>query len=107
MPFPFAKTITVIRESVDAYGDHTAGTSHQVEGCVVYPTTSTETIAGGMDVLTFGLTVVLPPGSDILSTDTVNVDGTIYRVADEPFPYQSPLTNTQSGIEAHLTAAMG
>ena len=107
MTFPFSKTVTVIRESVDAYGDHTAGASHQVGGCVVYPTTSTETILGGMDELTFGLTLVMPPGSDILSTDTVNVDGTIYRVNGEPFEYDSPLTNTRAGVKVNLTASEG
>lgn len=105
-PLAFPETVTVIRQTVDAYGDTTAGASHEIEDCAAWPTTSTETVAGGQDVVIFGLTLWLPPGSDILSTDKVTVRGTTYDVNDQPALYKNPHTGT-SGIEVLLTAATG
>lgn len=107
MPLPFAETVTVTRQIVDNYGDHTAGASHDESGCAVWATTSTETVAGGQDVVIFGLTVLFPPTADVLSTDTVTVRGVVYSVNDQPALFKSPLTGTQSGIEVLLKAATG
>ncbi len=104
---PFAETVTIVRQTVDAYGDHTAGASHYQAGCAVWPTTGKETIVGGMDVVVFGFTVLMPADADILPTDQVILRGITYDVDGEPALYMSPLTGTQSGIEVHLTTATG
>lgn len=105
--FPFAETVTVTRQTQNQFGDHTAGTTHTIDGCAVWPTVSVETIVGGMDTTVFGLTVLMPPGSDILATDTVTVRGVVYLVNGQPSLYNSPLTGTQSGIEVHLQTMTG
>lgn len=107
MPLPFGETIIVTRQTVNAYGDHIAGASHSVSGCAIWPTTGTETVVGGMDVVVFGLTALLPPGSDVLSSDTVTARGVVYRVNGEPSLFKSPLTGFESGIEIQLTQAKG
>ncbi|HEV3309961.1 MAG TPA: hypothetical protein VG815_05550 [Chloroflexota bacterium] len=107
MPLPFGETITVTRQTVNQFGDHVAGQAHDITGCAVWPTTSTETIVGGMDVVVFGLTALLPPGSDVLPTDTVTVRGVVYRVNGQPSLFKSPLTGFESGIEILLTQATG
>lgn len=105
--FPFGETVTVTRQTQDAFGDKTAGATHTIDNCAVWPIMGAETIQGGMDVLTFGLTILVPPGSDILSTDTVTVRGTVYRVNGEPQLHKSPLTGVESGIEVALQASAG
>lgn len=106
MSIEFGETVTVTRQSVNAYGDHTDGATHTISGCAVWPTATTETIQG-QDVVVYGLTVLMPPGSDVLATDTVTVRSTVYRVTGQPNLYQSPLTGTTSGIEVVLQAAAG
>ena len=101
------ETVSIVRQSENAYGDHTPGLDHDVTGCAIWPTTGTETVAGGMDVVVFGLTVLMPPGTDVLSTDTVLARGVTYMVNGEPTLYQSPLTGTQSGIEVQLKTETG
>jgi hypothetical protein len=106
-PFPFGETVTITRQTDNAYGDWSAGDTHTIEGCAVWPTTGTETVAGGMDIVVFGLTLLMPPGSDVLSTDTVIVRDTSYNVNGEPTFYKSPLTGTRGGLEVQLKAITG
>ena len=107
MPFPFAETVTVIRQIENAHGDLTNGDSHDEDGCVVWPTTSVATITGQQDILTLGMTVLFSFDADVLATDKVTVRGVTYRVNGEPAPYKSALTNTEAGIEVQLMTATG
>lgn len=106
MTFPFGETVTVTRQTQTTYGDRTAGASHDITGCAVWPTTSTEAIYG-QDTVVWGLTVLMPPGSDVLATDTVTVRGVVYRVNGQPELFQSPLTGTQAGVRVLLQGATG
>lgn len=106
MTFAFGETVTVTRITENNVGDHTPGLTHDVTGCAVWPTTGTETVAGGMDVVIFGVTVYMPPGSDVLSTDTVLVRGLSYNVNGEPVSFVSPFTGTQ-WLEVHLKGQTG
>lgn len=107
IPRGFTETVTITRQSVDAYGDHAAGASHDQPGCVIWPTAAPEIVAGGMDITTLGLTVFMPADADILSTDTVTARGVVYQVSGEPGVCRSALTGTTSGIEVLLKAATG
>ena len=100
------ETVTVTRRTQNNVGDKTDGASHAVTGCAIWPTVSTETVQG-QDTVIWGLTVLMPPGTDVLSTDKVTVRGIDYLVNGEPALYQSPLTGTQSGIEVLLTTQTG
>lgn len=106
-PLPFGETVTVTHRTEDAYGDWTDGDTFTVDGCAVWPTTGTETIAGGMDIAIFGLTVLMPPGSDVLATDTCAVRGVLYDVNAEPVFYKNPRTGSDGGLEVQLKARTG
>jgi hypothetical protein len=103
---PFGETVTVARRTRNSVGDYTDGVTHTVAGCAVWPTTSTETV-GNQDTVIWGLTVLMPPGSDILATDKVTVRSVDYLVNGQPALFASPLTGTQSGIEVLLQATTG
>lgn len=104
--FPFGETVTVTRQVQAKHGDKTPGDAHDVSGCAVWPTTTTETV-GGQDTVIWGLTVLMPPGTDVLATDKVALRGVSYDVNGEPALYESPLTGTQSGIEVLLKTETG
>lgn len=106
MALAFAETVTITRQITDSHGDHTDGASHTQGGCAVWPTTSTETVFG-QDTVVWGLTVLMPPGADVLSTDTVIVRGVTYLVNGEPSLYKSPLTGAEAGIEVLLKTESG
>jgi len=103
----FGETVTVIRQTENNRGDWTPGETFRVEGCAVWPTTSTETVEGGMDIVVLGLTLLMPPYSDVLSTDKITVRGILYTVNGEPGIHKSPLTGTRAGIEVQLKAQTG
>jgi hypothetical protein len=105
--FAFGETVVITRQTVNAYGDHSDGETITIDGVAVWPTQSKETIEGGMDTVTFGLTCLFPEGTDIRATDTVTVRDLVYRVDGEPSLFTSPLTNTTSGIEVQLLMATG
>ena len=107
MLFPYGETVTVNRQTENAYGDWSVALTFDVDGCAIWPTTGATTVAGGMDVVVFGLTVLLPPGTDVLATDVIQARGNQYNVIGEPNLFQSPLTGTQSGIEVQLKARTG
>jgi hypothetical protein len=109
MPLPFGETISVIRQTENQFGDWAPGLTYEIPGCAVWPTTGTETIAGGMDVVVYGLTVLVPPDSQVqvLSTDKVTVRGTLYWVNGEPTMHMSPLTGTKAGVQVLLKAYTG
>jgi hypothetical protein len=103
---PFGEEVTVTRQIQGLHGDKTDGASHHVEGCAVWNGATTETI-NGVDIVVWSLMVLMPPGTDVLPTDTVTVRGTVYRVTGEPALFQSPLTGTMSGIQVILQSATG
>lgn len=110
MPFPFGLTVTVVPQIEDPHGDWTAdpdNPSYDVDDCACWPTTSKETVEGGMDIVVLGLTCWMPVGTPVKTTDKVEVNGITYRVNGEPGTYQSPFTNFASGIEVQLTTMTG
>ena len=100
------ETITVFRQTQDPFGDLTPGDSHEIENCAIWSTNTSETVTGE-DLVIWALTVLCPPGSDVLATDRVNARGTLYDVLGEPIIHRSSITGHQSGLEVHLTTATG
>ncbi|PRX95574.1 hypothetical protein [Allonocardiopsis opalescens] len=101
-------TVTVRRPGArDRYGDPLPGTEHTVEGCAVYPRTSTETAVTGTTVIT-GRTLLAPIGADIAPDDQVVLpDGSLWSVVGDTGPWSSPLTGWAPGLEAALERVQG
>ena len=69
-PFPYGGiTVTVERATYDRFNDATYSDHHKVEGCVEYPSGSTET---GQNVGISDLrSLIAPPGADIRALDRI------------------------------------
>lgn len=96
----------------DSWGDDKPSAMHTIEGCVRWPRDSSES-TDRSDVVLAGWTIVVPPGSDILATDEVqmpDVDGW-WQVEGDPAaassPYASPLTGWNPGVPVALTRTRG
>lgn len=96
--FPYGKTVTITPQTGDNFGDRTAGTPVDVDGCVVYETPGVETV-GAQDTLVVTLTVIVPPGTSVASTDRITIDGATYEVASQAIEWQSPFTGTRPGVQ--------
>lgn len=107
---PFPKTVTVVRTpapTLPAYGDNTETAARtDVEGCAVWPTTTAEFVSG-QDTTIWDLNCLLPQGTDVLSTDQVEVDGVLYDVVGRPQHWDSQLVNKSAGVEVQLKAGTG
>lgn len=78
-------TVTVLRgASRDRFGDVTGSdTSTDVTGCVVQPTSATESTDRG-ELLVTSLTGYMPAGTDVVATDLVRWLGDVYEVDGKP-----------------------
>jgi len=72
----------------------------------VWPTGSTEAVQG-QDVVTTGITTLIPAGASVAATDQVRVYGGLYDVVGDPGRFASPFTATTAGVEVHLKAVTG
>lgn len=84
-----SRTITVVRRpKVDRLSDASSGPppEHDIKGCAVMPRTSHEEEKGW--VIVEGRMVIAPYGADILATDQVRLDGTVWDVDGEPGDYE-------------------
>ncbi|MDT0302903.1 hypothetical protein [Streptomonospora wellingtoniae] len=107
--FTHPVAVTVKRSGgKDRYGDPLPGPPpHTVEGCAVYPRTSTETATGGTTVIT-GRTLLAPIGADILPEDQITLpDGTVWSVEGDVGPWSSPFTGWSPGLEVNLERVKG
>lgn len=95
---PGARTIVISTPSAtDRYGDPT-GTPTQVtvDGCLLAPLPSTETDTQLQDNTGDGYTVYAPAGTAVNASQSVVVDGVVFRVAGEPRPW------AEAGIEFNI-----
>lgn len=91
------ESVTILRPAEPVFptmGDPTAQTSISVDGCVFWPTTSSE-IVTGQDTVTWDAEITMPPGTDIRPTDEVVHHGTTYLVVGRPSHFRSPFTGTR------------
>lgn len=103
----FTETVTVVRQVVDNWGNHTAGATHDVDGCAVWPFGVSGEVVVGEDTVTWDMYVLMPAGSDVVATDRVIVRGITYDVVGEPIRWISPLTGRQPGVQVNLKTATG
>lgn len=111
IPFLHGQTVTVIRRTAngtDDYGNVTyTTTSTAVAGCGVYPRNLGDITESGRDGITIGLTVHLPPGTDIRGTDSVTVGGANYRIIGDPGVWHHPMSGWRPGITVDLERVEG
>lgn len=95
--------------SIDEYGDPVESTESRVllDGAGVAPRASEDISDQGRQGVIVGLSLYLPFGTDLLHTDQVEVDGTVYDIEGEPGSWKSPLTSWEAGIEVALRRAQG
>jgi hypothetical protein len=115
--FAYGETVTLVKTAIDPvpddYGnDVLTKTNVTVPNCATWPRTAgnqmftSEHMQGG-DQVVVGLTLVMPPGTPVESTDQVIVRGDLYDVDGEPGIHGSPFTGFQAGIEMALKRAKG
>lgn len=102
----YGKTIAIVPQTVDKFGNRTAGAPVTVPGCVVYDTPGSEAVKG-QDTVTYTATVLAPPGTVVASTDRVNVDGVTFEVVGEPVVWVSPYTGRSPGVQINLRRVVG
>lgn len=114
-PIPYGETVTLLRTGStthDEYGNDVLDESSSViRDVAVWPRTSSETTgennAGDRNQTIIGLTLLIPPGIAVRSTDRFVVRGERYEVDGEPGVWRSYLTNTQAGTQVTLTRVEG
>lgn len=105
-------TITRLRSTVDGvdeYNNPTPGepARFELEGAFVAPRKSDALSNDGRSGVVVGLTLFLPYGTDLVYTDQVEVDGTVYEVAGEPGSWLQPHTGWEAGMEVALERGEG
>ena len=78
-----------------------------LEGCSQAPRESSDVHDRGRQGVIVGLTLYMPPTTDLLHTDQVEVDGVLYDVEGVPGDWNSPLTGWHPGKVVNLTRAAG
>lgn len=104
--FPYGKTITITPQTVDNFGERTAGEPVDVAGCVTYETPGIETV-GAQDTLVYEVTIIAPPGTSVALTDRVTFDGATYEVASQAIAWRSPFTGTEPGVQFTVRRVTG
>jgi hypothetical protein len=105
--FAFGQSVTVWDEITDEFGDTTTTDERTVLGCAVAPRTSTENLAGQVQITT-GVTLYAPPDAGIKATSRVRLpDGTTWQVVGDPGRWSSPLTRWYPGDQVELERVRG
>lgn len=104
-------TVTVVRQAAQTlptYGDTTGSpTTFDVYPCVVWPVSTAELIQG-QDTVTWDLNCYMPVGTDILSSDQVEIDGVLYDVVGQSQSWGGQLLKDDlGGVEVQLKAGTG
>lgn len=104
------ETVTLLRRvesGRDSHGNTVWSTTEiAVDRCAVWPTGSTEKTQG-QDQTSDHLTVMLPYGTEIRSTDQARVRGEIFDVTGLPSSWVSAFTATRVGVEVRLERVRG
>lgn len=102
-----SETLTLVRQARGKHGDPAgAATEIQIPGCIVWPRTSTET-TDAQDTVITGYSALLPPGSDVTSTDRLRWRGLLFDVVGEPGIYTTPFSGTDPGLEVSMRRVTG
>jgi hypothetical protein len=109
-PYPFGETVRILRTGPspgrDARGHPLPGMdeSFDVPGCVVTPRESSPQVGGpeqqARDTVVVGWTVYAPAGTDVRTTDRVQIRGMDCDVTGEPGNWgRSPFTGTGGPVQ--------
>lgn len=104
------ETVTVLRRSTsgrDAHGNEVfAWSETDVEGCIVWPTGSTEQTEA-RDTASDQITVSFPYGTDATHVSRMRVRGLLYDVDGTPNVWSSPFTGWRAGVEVRGVRVTG
>lgn len=110
MSYPFGRTVSVLREDSNDFGDDTLTLERTIEGVAVAPRTSVEP---GQDrrtaAVTTGRTLYLPPGAEPpTAKHRVQFDdGSLWRVVGDPADWSNPLTGWAPGHQVEIERVEG
>lgn len=101
--------VRVRPQGEDQYGDPIEGESARttIEGAYVAPRESSEPSERGRVGVIVGLTLFAPYDTDLLHTDQIEVDGTLYEIEGEPGQWRNPFTDWEAGLTVALRRATG
>lgn len=100
--------VTVQRATFDRFNDATYADHHVIKGCLEFPNTSAHrdlpAQAGDLEnqAVTDGRTLLFPPGSDIVPSDRIRLDGVLFQVVGLPKEWSDPFTGWTPGGSAAL-----
>lgn len=109
-------TVTRVRRAPggrDQYNDPIAGSESRtaITGCAIAPRAEQEPNERGRNGTITGLTLYAPLGTDLLSTDLVQINPAdpddLYEIEGEVGRWTNPFVPTHGGIEAALKRAKG
>lgn len=107
----YPETISIVSEGVtgqDDWGNDVHGTTETpVEGCVIYPRTSTEAADGTRSQVVVGVTVLAPWGTEIGPHAKVRARGWVWDVVGEPGAWRSAITGNTGAVEIALQRTTG
>lgn len=91
-------SVTVQRATIDRFNDAAYADHHVIDGCLEYPTSSTEVNAAVTDARM----LLVPSGSDIVPTDRIRLGGLLYQVEGLPKDWVDPFTGWAPGMQVTL-----
>lgn len=104
------ETVTILRRTTstrDRHGNEVwTYTETDVEGCIVWPTGSTEKTEA-QDQASDKITVSCPYGTNVTNVSRMRVRGLLYDVDGTPSPWASPFTSWRPGVEVKGTRVTG
>lgn len=98
---------------VDAYGDPVDSTEDRatLTGCIVAPAAISgfdpEIYDRGRSGVIVALTLLAPIDTDLVYTDQVEVDGTLFDIDGEVGRYRSPFSGWEAGLQVGLRRVQG
>lgn len=107
--------MTVVRPNpggLDAYGDPTSSTETRtaIAGAVIAPIVSplmTDRITPGRSATIVGYSLFVPPGTDIRTSDYVEIAGVKFKIDGQIGEWTNPFTGNRRGLEARLRRVEG
>lgn len=116
MAFPFGETITQIKREATGQTDPDGNdvlteTPVQIENVGISPRDANGTGGNenvqGRDTVIIGLTLLMPPGSQVSPTDRFLVRGDLWEVYGQPEPIVSPFTGWNPGLPVAIGRVTG
>ena len=116
MSWSFGSTVVLRSRSSatrDKYGNKVLDTSVETTftNVPVWPTDGNGNSSNEQtyqhQLVTSGLSALLPTGTEVLPTDQMVIDGKLYEVAGQPAIFKSPFTGNSPGVLIQLSRVSG